>query len=81
MAITKNIIIGISDIYNEPDAILIRSTENPTDVNIQVVTSKFAVRREDLMQALAEVKSFVDKREPVEIVEEFLPTFVYKEEN
>ena len=81
MAITKNLIIGISDIYNEPDAILIRSTENTDDVNIQVVTSKFAVKREDLMQALFEVKNFVEKRQPVETTHEVVPSFIYREEN
>ena len=81
MAITKNIIIGIPDVYNEPDAILIRSTENQEDINIQVVTSKFAVKREDLLQALKEVEMFVNKRQPLEIIPEFVPQFVYKEEN
>lgn len=81
MAITKNIVVGISDIHNEPDAILFRSTENNEDVNIQVVTAKFAVKCEDVIQAIKIVKDFVEKREPIEISKEIVPTFTYDEEN
>jgi hypothetical protein len=81
MAITKNIVVGISDIHNEPDAILFRSTENSEDVNIQVVTSKFAVKCEDVMRAIGIVKDFVEKREPIEISKEIVPTFSYTDEN
>lgn len=81
MAITKNIVVGISDIHNEPDAILFRSTQNSEDVNIQVVTSKFAVKCEDVMRAIEIVKDFVEKREPIEIVKEILPPIIYGDEN
>lgn len=81
MAITKNIVVGISDIHNEPDAILFRSTENNEDVNIQVVTAKFAVKCEDVIRAIGIVKDFVEKREPIEISKEIVPTFAYGEEN
>ena len=79
MAITKNIIVGITDIHNEPDAILVRSTENGEDVNIQVVTSKFSVKRKDLMEAMKVVQEFVEKREPIEIVAENMPQLIYGE--
>jgi hypothetical protein len=72
MSITKNLIIGISDIYNEPDAIIIRSTENKDDVNIQVASSKMGVKREDLILALTEIKNFVDKREPISINQDII---------
>jgi len=72
MSFTKNLIIGISDIYGEPDAIIIRSTENKDDVNIQVATSKMGVKREELMIALAEIKNFVDKREPISINQDMI---------
>ncbi len=72
MSITKNLIIGISDIYNEPDAIIIRSTENKDDVNIQVASSKMGVKREDLIFALTEIKNFVDKREPISIEQDMI---------
>lgn len=77
MAITKNIIVGVSDIHNEPDAILLRSTENKDDVNIQVVTAKFSVKHDDLLEAIRVIKEFVNKREPIEINKEIAPTFVY----
>lgn len=79
MAITKNIIVGITDIHNEPDAILVRSTENGEDINIQVVTSKFSVKRKDLMEAIKVVQEFVEKREPIEIVAHDMPQLIYGE--
>lgn len=81
MAITKNIIVGISDIHNEPDAILLRSTENKDDVNIQVVTAKFSVKHEDILEAVKVIKEFVDKREPIEITREISTPIIYGDEN
>jgi hypothetical protein len=81
MAITRNIVVGISDIHNEPDAILFRSTENNEDINIQVVTAKFAVKYEDVIRAVQIVKEFVDKREPIEMTKQISSSFTYGEEN
>lgn len=83
MAITKNIVVGISDINNEPDAILLRSTELPENINIQVVSSKFAVNSDELIAAIKTVKDFVNKREPISITknELFVANFAYGEEN
>lgn len=81
MAITKNIIVGISDIHNEPDAILLRSTENADDVNIQVLTSKFSVKQQDIIQAITVIRDFVEKRKPIDIINESVPKLIYGEEN
>lgn len=81
MAITRNIVVGISDVHNEPDAILFRSTENGEDINIQVVAAKFAVKIDDVNKAIEIVKDFVGKREPIEITKESMPSIIYGEEN
>jgi hypothetical protein len=81
MAITTNIIVGVSDIHNEPDAILFRSSGNPDHINVQVVSSKFAVNHEDILNAITIVKDFVQNRQPIDITKETLPTIVYGEDD
>lgn len=83
MSITKNIVIGVSDISNEPDAIVLRSTETADHVNIQVISSKFAVNSDELIMAVKMVKDFVNKREPIEVTKNqfFQANFSYGEEN
>ena len=66
MAITTNIVVGISDVNNEPDAILLRSVENSDDINIQVTTAKFSVKHLELSQAICIVQDFIKNREPIE---------------
>jgi hypothetical protein len=67
MAISKNIVIGISDLYGDPDTIIIRSTENKDNVNIISSSNQMGVKREDLVLALTEIKIFVDKRDPISV--------------
>lgn len=85
MAITRNIVVGISDIHNEPDAILLKSTENCDDINIQVSVSKVAIKYKDLESAINIVKSFIQKRDPIATQyskdQLFKTDFEYGEEN
>lgn len=79
MAVTRNIVVGISDINNEPDVILFRSTENNEDILIQVVTPKVSVKYQDIVRATTTVKDFIDKREPIEIDSPTVMTIMYGE--
>lgn len=81
MAITKNIVIGISDIHNEPDAILFKSTSKNDDVNIEVVAQKFAVKQSDVLEAIKTIKEFIQKREPIVINKDSSLPIVYGEDD
>lgn len=85
MSVTRNIVVGVSDIHNEPDVVLLKSTENSDDINIQVTTSKLAIKASDLEYAINLVKDFVQKRNPISAKytkdELFKANFSYGEEN